>query len=293
MNVIASQSRDERFEPAGGISKRRQRTLDPAASDERPVSSAPALLTSSSTTALQSSGSHDDARFMRDQPDAVRSGLELDPWLSALNFLPQIGAGRLFYAAYAKRTIDVIVATTLLMLCIPVPMIAAIWIVADLPGKPLFCQKRIGREGKLFTLYKLRTMQRSTSHHLVSITDERGVVRHKIRDDPRVTWAGTWLRRTGIDELPQLWNVVRGDMSVVGPRPELPEIVTRYQRWQHPCHVVQSGLTGWWQVSGRSDLPMHEHPDLDLYYINRSSAGPDWSIVVKTMGVAFRGPGAF
>ena len=199
-----------------------------------------------------------------------------------------MSASRLFYAIYAKRVIDLVLATLMLILCTPIFIGAAVWIVLDSPAAPSFRQMRVGRGGKTFTLYKLRTMHPSHSDRLVWMTDEQGGVRHKTKSDPRVTRPGRWLRRTSIDELPQLLNVIRGDMSLIGPRPELPEIIGRYEPWQHARHVVRPGLTGWWQVSGRSDSPMHEHTELDIYYIEHLSPRLDLAIAVKTVRVDSR-----
>ncbi len=117
--------------------------------------------------------------------------------------------------------------------------------------------------------------------------------RHKTPNDPRLTRVGKFLRRTSIDELPQLLNVVRGQMSLVGPRPELPEITERYAAWRHRRHLVRPGLTGWWQVQGRSDLPMHENTELDLYYVEHGSFRLDLRIVLRTFHILFSRKGAF
>jgi lipopolysaccharide/colanic/teichoic acid biosynthesis glycosyltransferase len=127
--------------------------------------------------------------------------------------------------------------------------------------------------------------------HLFKAAD--GTWRHKMPDDPRVTRAGRLLRRTSVDEWPQLINVIRGQMSLVGPRPELPNIVKTYEPWQHLRHLVRPGMTGWWQVQGRSDLPMHEHTELDLYYVKHVSFRLDLQITARTVGVVLRGLGAF
>ncbi len=195
--------------------------------------------------------------------------------------------------AYGKRLVDIVLATLLMVLLLPVLLLAMIWIALDSPGAPFFLQTRIGRHSTPFTVVKLRTMTASTGDRLVWLIDEDGVRRHKIRNDPRITKPGRWLRRTSIDELPQLLNVLRGEMSLVGPRPELPEIVAGYEPWQHARHVVRPGLTGWWQVSGRSDRPMHEHTDLDIYYIEHLSPVMDIAIAIKTVRVVLRGHGAF
>jgi lipopolysaccharide/colanic/teichoic acid biosynthesis glycosyltransferase len=116
---------------------------------------------------------------------------------------------------------------------------------------------------------------------------------HKIKDDPRVTRVGRLIRRTSIDELPQLINVIRGEMSLIGPRPELPQIVRDYEPWMHRRHLVRPGLTGWWQVRGRSDLPMHEHTDLDIYYVEHVSWRLDLRILKQTVRIVVCGLGAY
>ena len=202
-------------------------------------------------------------------------------------------ANHYVYCAYAKRVIDVVAAGVLLVLLTPVLLAAVIWIILDCRANPFFTQRRIGRDGVAFRLLKLRTMDSSASVDLVWLIDDRGVRRHKVRHDPRVTRPGRFLRRTSIDELPQLVNVLRGEMSLVGPRPELPEIVAGYAPWQHARHAVRPGLTGWWQVSGRSDAPMHEHTELDMFYVERVSPRLDLLIALKTIRVVVKGLGAF
>jgi lipopolysaccharide/colanic/teichoic acid biosynthesis glycosyltransferase len=108
-----------------------------------------------------------------------------------------------------------------------------------------------------------------------------------------VTPLGRFLRRTSLDELPQLWNVLRGDMSLVGPRPELPEIVARYEEWQHVRHTVRPGLTGWWQVNRPPDRLMHEVVELDIYYVKHRSLALDLKILLRTVSAVLRGTGAF
>lgn len=200
-------------------------------------------------------------------------------------------AGRVYLVT--RRLLDIVVASMLLVLASPLLLIAYLAIRLDTPGPAIFCQDRIGRYGKPFCIYKFRTMTHNPTGELVWLEDENGQKRHKLRHDPRITRVGHWLRRTSVDELPQLWNIVKGDMSLIGPRPELPEIVANYEPWQHQRHIVRPGLTGWWQVSGRSDKPMHENTELDLYYIRHRSIRLDALILVRTIGVVVRGLGAF
>jgi exopolysaccharide biosynthesis polyprenyl glycosylphosphotransferase len=197
------------------------------------------------------------------------------------------------YGLFLKRGLDALVASTLLLLLLPLLVLASIAIRLDSPGPVLFRQTRIGRHGHPFTIYKFRTMQHHGRDRIEWLVDEQGNVCHKMRHDPRITHVGRWLRRTSIDELPQLLNIILGHMSLIGPRPELPEIVDRYEEWQHRRHLVRPGLTGWWQVSGRSDKPMHEHTELDLFYVENRSFWLDLRIVLLTTLVVFRGLGAF
>ena len=127
----------------------------------------------------------------------------------------------------------------------------------------------------------------------VAQKDTDGNLIHKHKDDPRITSLGRILRRFSLDELPQVYNVLRGEMSLVGPRPELPELVETYQPWQRVRFTVPQGLTGWWQIYGRSDKPMHLHTELDLYYIQHYSFWLDLQILVKTIWVVIRGKGAY
>jgi len=160
----------------------------------------------------------------------------------------------------------------------------------------LLRQERVGEHGRVFHMLKFRTMY--TCGAGGEATPRRTAASpapttHKAPDDPRVTPLGRYLRRASLDELPQLWNVLRGEMSLVGPRPELPWIVARYEPWQHARHVVPPGMTGWWQINGRSEAPLHLNTHLDLFYIQHFSVFLDLRILARTLGVVIRGRGAF
>jgi len=127
----------------------------------------------------------------------------------------------------------------------------------------------------------------------VEIERDTGQPIFKTAGDPRITKIGRFLRRSSLDELPQLWNILRGDMSLVGPRPELPQLLDHYAPWQRQRFTVPQGLTGWWQVNGRSDNPMHLNSEYDLYYIHHHSLPLDVYILVKTVIAVLRGEGAF
>jgi len=176
---------------------------------------------------------------------------------------------------------------------LPAMGIAALLVRLDSPGPVLYRAKRVGENGRIFTMYKFRTMVTGADRMLDLSPDENGQANHKRPDDPRVTRVGRFLRKTSLDELPQLFNVLRGDMSLVGPRPELPELVERYLAWQRERFAVPQGLTGWWQVNGRSDKPMHLHTEEDLFYVRNYSIWLDLKILIKTAWVVLKGKGAF
>lgn len=199
------------------------------------------------------------------------------------------------YQRLIKRLFDLLVTGLMLIPALPLMGVIAllIWLF---DGRPiLFKQKRVGENEQLFNLYKFRTMVPDADKMLFQVaeTDENGNVIHKRRDDPRVTRIGRFLRRFSLDELPQLFNVLGGTMSLVGPRPELPELVEKYQPWQHKRFAVMQGLTGWWQINGRSDRPMHLHTDDDLYYVQNYSIWLDIQILIRTFWIVIRGKGAY
>jgi exopolysaccharide biosynthesis polyprenyl glycosylphosphotransferase len=194
-----------------------------------------------------------------------------------------------------KRIFDLVITTGILIFALPVMGIVAllIWLT---DGKPiLFIQPRAGENGKLFNIYKFRTMVRNAEafQKQVESVDTQGELIHKKKDDPRITPLGRFLRRLSLDELPQFFNVMRGNMSLVGPRPELPYLVELYQPWQRKRFAVPQGLTGWWQIHGRSDKPMHLHTEDDLYYIQNYSLWLDIQILMQTIWIILRGKGAY
>jgi exopolysaccharide biosynthesis polyprenyl glycosylphosphotransferase len=199
------------------------------------------------------------------------------------------------YQLLAKRLFDLLIGSILLIISLPIMLVASILIWIDDRGPSIFKQKRVGENGKIFTVYKFRTMvgESETLQHLVEQQDAEGHIIHKFKDDPRVTRMGKILRRTSIDELPQLINVLNGTMSLVGPRPELPYLVDRYQPWQRKRFAVPPGITGWWQVTGRSDRPMHLNTEDDLFYIQNYSILLDIQILIRTIWVVLFGKGSY
>ena len=199
------------------------------------------------------------------------------------------------YQRAMKRAFDLVVTLGLLPAVLPLIGVIAALIRIDSRGPVLFRQKRVGENGRLFEMYKFRTMvpDAATPGERAALIDEHGHAIYKTPRDPRVTKAGRFLRRTSLDELPQLFNVLKGDMSLVGPRPELPFLVEQYELWQRKRFAVPQGMTGWWQVNGRSDKPMHLHTDEDLYYVQNYSLLLDLWIVLKTILVVLRGKGAY
>lgn len=204
---------------------------------------------------------------------------------------PELSGGR----RLIKEAFDRVVALSALIMLSPVfvVVVAAIWIV---DGRPVFFrQTRIGRHGRAFTLYKFRTMvsDAEARKKLLTAQNEGAGALFKIRRDPRRTRTGGWLRRWSVDELPQLVNVMRGDMSLVGPRPALPEEAARYSYAIRRRLAVKPGITGLWQVNGRSDLPWDEAVRLDLRYVENWSFVLDLQILWKTRSAIWSGTGAY
>lgn len=194
-----------------------------------------------------------------------------------------------------KRWFDLIVSLLILLVTWPVMLLVALAIRLDSPGPAVFMQERIGENGRPFRMYKFRSMVVGADRMSTAVTTRlgNGVIVHKTPDDPRVTRVGRFIRRTSLDELPQLFNVLRGEMSLVGPRPELPWLVENYEIWQRQRFAVPPGITGWWQINGRGDRLMHMHTEDDLYYIQNYSPLLDLQILWRTIGVVVRGRGAF
>jgi exopolysaccharide biosynthesis polyprenyl glycosylphosphotransferase len=196
-----------------------------------------------------------------------------------------------------KYTFDRIAAAILLILFSPIFIITAILIkiTSESWKDPIFYgQTRCGLNGKPFTCWKFRSMKVGAEKELDRLRDKNvmGGPVFKMRDDPRVTKIGKFIRKTSIDELPQLWNVLRGDMSLVGPRPPIPSEVEKYDRWQRRRLSMKPGITCLWQVSGRNQLPFDVWMKLDLEYIDNWSLWLDFKILLKTVYVVATGYGA-
>jgi exopolysaccharide biosynthesis polyprenyl glycosylphosphotransferase len=215
--------------------------------------------------------------------EVLTAGSEVD----LVDDLPLVRLGRerphLLYEP-AKRAFDLLGALVGLVLFAPLGLFCAWRIRATSPGPALFVQERVGRDGRPFRMFKFRTMHEGVDPEAVAPTGP---------DDPRVTAYGSWLRATSLDELPQLWNVLRGEMSLVGPRPEMPFIAAGYDEWQRRRLSVKPGITGLWQILGRKDLPMHQNLQYDFYYIRNRSLALDASILLRTLGAVLSRRGAF
>jgi exopolysaccharide biosynthesis polyprenyl glycosylphosphotransferase len=183
-----------------------------------------------------------------------------------------------------KRVFDVVVSSVLVIALSPALAVTYLVLLAGRHGSPIFRQTRAGLHGKHFTLLKFRTMKPDSGEYEVAPVSP---------GDPRITGAGRFLRRTSLDELPQLFNVLAGSMSLVGPRPEMPFIVEGYSDWQRRRLDVKPGITGLWQIMGRKDLPLHENLEFDFYYIRNQSLMLDFSILVRTLATVVRGRGAY
>lgn len=195
-----------------------------------------------------------------------------------------------------KATVEWVFATLAFIIALPLLAALAIMVRFDSHGAPLFRQTRVGKHGREFTVFKMRTMRADAESLLESLREQNEVadgLLFKIREDPRVTRAGRFLRKWSLDELPQLWNVVRGDMALVGPRPPLPGEVAQYGAEVARRLLVRPGITGLWQVSGRSNLSWDDSVRLDLYYVENWSLALDAMIVWKTVFAIFRREGAY
>ncbi len=194
-----------------------------------------------------------------------------------------------------KRAIDIAGASLGLVVGLPIWLLLALIIRIDSSGPAIYSQERIGLRGKPFTSHKFRSMMVGADAHKADLTAENRAGRglFKLKNDPRCTRVGRWIRRTSLDEIPQLWNVLRGDMSLVGPRPPLAEEYARYEEWEKRRLEMLPGLTGLWQVRGRSTITFDEMVLMDLYYIENWSLRLDVQILIKTISVVLFSYGAY
>ncbi len=207
----------------------------------------------------------------------------------------------------AKRVFDLLVASLMLIVISPVMLVVALLIKKNSSGPVLFAQERLGRDGKPFKFYKFRSMEHNSDDAIhrqfvamfIGGEDDgcadtnSGDHVYKMKTDPRVTGIGALLRKTSLDELPQLFNILMGDMSLVGPRPPIAYEIENYQPWHMERLKAVPGLTGLWQVSGRSTVSFEEMVRLDIRYINNWSPWQDFIILLKTIPVVFQGTGGY
>lgn len=228
-----------------------------------------------------------------------RQGSEAEAWANYSEFYARhVGktSARLRFYVLMKRMLDIFCSLLGLIVLSPLFIVLGILIkVEDSKGKVFFYQTRIGKDEQPFRMYKFRSMVSDAEERLKELLEKNEIqgAMFKMKDDPRITRIGRFIRKTSIDELPQLWNVLRGDMSLVGPRPPLPREVEEYTKRDKLRLSVIPGCTGLWQVSGRNELSFEEMVDLDLRYIEKRGILFDIYILFKTVRVLFGSKDAF
>jgi exopolysaccharide biosynthesis polyprenyl glycosylphosphotransferase len=235
-----------------------------------------------------------DFRLVPDTFDLTLGTLEIDH----LAGIPLIGRREWALKGInlaLKRVIDIAVSGVALLLLAPAVLLAAIAVRLDSPGPVFYAQERVGARGRIVRIHKLRSMYVDADERLAGLKDrnEAGGPIFKMRDDPRRTRVGRYIRKFSLDEALQLWNVLVGDFSLVGPRAPIPSEVEQYDEWHMRRLEVTPGLTGLWQVSGRSDLAFDEMVMLDLYYIENWSIALDLKIILQTFPAVLSGRGAY
>ena len=242
--------------------------------------------------------------FLFCEEEGVRTRVVLDffPHINSQVYLEHLGSKPLLTFSAAphdevrlllKRTTDLILAAAALVLLLPFMLVLALLIRLTSPGPAIFRQQRCGLNGRRFTFYKFRSMCSNAEELKASLMHlNHKSTAFKIPDDPRLTPLGRFLRKFSIDEWPQLWNVVKGDMSLVGPRPPVPEEVEQYQNWQRRRLRMRPGLTCLWAIAGRDKLDFDTWMKLDLQYIDSWSLELDWEIILRTIPHVLTGHGA-
>jgi len=191
----------------------------------------------------------------------------------------------------SKRAFDILFSLVVLTVFAPVYLLLILVIAISSPGPVFYVQERVGKDLKPFGCIKFRTMVRNADEMLVQLIENSPHLRReyeatcKLRKDPRITWIGRFLRLTSLDEFPQFFNVLMGDMSVVGPRPVVEEEIERYGAHADRVFSIRPGITGLWQVSGRNDVPYPRRVQIDLYYLSARNLGMDLWIIIKTIGI--------
>ena len=205
-----------------------------------------------------------------------------------LGFENESTRGFSFYEAI-KRLIDIICSFVGILVLSPLFIIIAIIVKFTSKGPIFFSQKRVGRNGKEFDMYKFRSMVVNAEElkEKLAAQNEMSGPMFKMKDDPRVTKVGKFIRKTSLDELPQLWNVLKGDMSLVGPRPSLPKEVAQFDEWMYKRLEVKPGLTCYWQVSGRNNIDFEDWMKLDIRYVEEKNLWIDIKLICKTVFVLF------
>jgi exopolysaccharide biosynthesis polyprenyl glycosylphosphotransferase len=219
---------------------------------------------------------------------------ELNMATQTLTLAPKpVYAARLYLLS--KRCLDILASLSGLLLLSPLLLVIALVITLTSPGSPLFFQTRVGKDGKEFRCWKFRSMYRDAEERKAELLAENemdGGVTFKMENDPRITPIGHFIRKMSIDELPQLWNVLIGDMTLVGPRPPVPSEVAQYTPYQRQRLSVTPGITCIWQVSGRSTIPFKQQVEMDLKYIRNRCLSLDVELLLKTVPAVLTSRGA-
>jgi lipopolysaccharide/colanic/teichoic acid biosynthesis glycosyltransferase len=222
----------------------------------------------------------------------VRRGLIIDPSRQQFKEREKLRIDRAFY----KRAFDIIFSLTILIVFSPLYLILTGLIAISSPGPIFYIQQRVGKNFKRFGCIKFRTMVDNADEVLESMMAKSPQMRQefednfKLKQDPRITWIGKFLRLTSLDEFPQFWNVLKGDMSVVGPRPLVPEELPKYGSKMDTVLTIKPGITGLWQVSGRNDIPYPQRVQIDVYYVKHNNWLLDTWIIFKTIGIVIFPP---